>query len=84
RVILAHGEVTGHAHAIGAPKVALFMAEDPAGLAPRRFLLVGDGEGSAGAELKHEEHGTIALADGAYEVVIQREYHPEEIRQVVD
>ncbi len=76
RVVLAYGEVTGHAHAIRQSSAKLFMAEDPG----RRFLVI-DGEA---AELRHEEHGTIALAPGHYEVVIQREYSPEEIRQVQD
>ena len=46
RLILAHGEATGHAHAIRSPKASLFAA------AGRVFLAV-DGDCVA---LEHEEH----------------------------
>ena len=62
RVILAYGEVTGHAHAITEPHVALLEVGD------RRFLKVEEP-----AELHHEEHATLPVAPGVYEVIIQRE-----------
>lgn len=75
RVILAAGEVTGHHHAIRDADVALLELGD------RRFVSVGEG----GAELKHEEHSTIPVAPGSYEIVIQREYDDaEEFRRVQD
>ena len=37
-----------------------------------------------GATFVHEEHGPITLPPGNYQVTIQREYSPEEIRNVVD
>lgn len=85
RVILAYGEVTGHAHeviGVGAgvdnadavPAMELF--EEPDG---SRILVV-----KWDAVLKHEEHGAINLAPGGYEVVRQREYSPEAIRNVAD
>jgi hypothetical protein len=37
-----------------------------------------------GATFVHEEHGPITLPPGDYRVQIQREYTPEEIRNVVD
>jgi len=77
RVILAHGEVTGHAHAV------LTDAE-----AVEAFLADLDGEtylsAAAGATIGHEEHGTITLPPGVYRVVRQREYTPTEIRNVED
>jgi hypothetical protein len=76
RVILAHGEVTGHAHAIKAEGVALFS--DPKLMAI--FMTV---SGDAVA-LEHEEHDTIILQPGNYQVVRQREYSPEAIRNVAD
>ena len=106
RVILAYGEVTGHAHAFAKEdRVSLFMEQvnkvfegnasrfpgrqsSPVALQERepermpnvrRFLKV-DSEST----LLHEEHGTITVPKGLYEVVIQREYHPEAIRQVLD
>jgi hypothetical protein len=45
-----------------------------------RFLQIG----GDGAERRHEEHATIPLPAGLYRVRIQREYHPEAIRRVVD
>jgi hypothetical protein len=75
RVILAEGEVTGHHHAISDADVALVIGE-----MERRFLEVGDG----GATLVHDEHAGIAVAPGHYEVLIQVEYAPGELRRVAD
>lgn len=77
RIVLAHGEVTGHAHAIRTEKAALFRDPKLAAI----FLHV---TGDAPALLEHEEHSTIALAPGDYEIIRQREYSPEAIRQVAD
>ena len=74
RVILAHGEVTGHAHAIRDKGADLFQAATG-----ERFLVM-----QADGSLTHEEHGTIPLAAGTYQVIRQREYSPEEIRHVAD
>lgn len=68
RVILAYGEVTGHAHAIVAPDVELFTIGDLDEMAGR-FLRV-----EAEALLEHEEHDTIILPPGDYLVRRQREY----------
>ena len=65
RIVLAYGEVTGHAHAIhdsGALLLAAPGTED-------RFLRI-----MAAVELQHEEHATITLPPGDYIVRIQREY----------
>lgn len=77
RVILAYGEVTGHAHAITAtPTVKLLSVP---GLDDRFLHIGGDG-----AEVRHEEHATIPLPPGFYRVRIQREYRPQGIQRVVD
>lgn len=82
RTILAYGEVTGHAHQVVAavatddPVPAQQLFEEPDGT---RLLVV-----RRDAELRHEEHGTIALARGTYEVIRQVEYSPAEIRTVAD
>lgn len=74
RVILAYGEVTGHAHAIKEKEVE-FLEFDG-----RRFLMV-----TKLAQLTHEEHGTIKLDPGTYEVIQQREYEPGGLsRNVLD
>ena len=85
RIILAHGEVTGHAHeviavgAVSAPTVTgaparLFQEPDGA-----RLLVV-----DAPCALVHQEHGTVLLQPGSYYVIRQREYSPVEIRNVAD
>lgn len=83
RIVLAEGEVTGHAHAIRSRNATLFVADS---LAPanefnpdQAFLEV-----EKPAQVEHEEHDTINLKPGWYEVRRQREYSPEAIRQVAD
>jgi len=81
RIVLAHGEITGHAHALYEP----LTKSAPAGKArlwdagAERFLQVLET-----TALKHEEHAAIPLQPGIYRVVQQREYSPEEIRSVAD
>ena len=69
-VVLAYGEVTGHRHAIAEPHAELLALPDQE--IERRFLrIVGDK-----ALLEHEEHDTITLPPGTYQVIRQREYVP--------
>lgn len=81
RVILAYGEVTGHAHEVigvnnADPVPAMELFEEPDGT---RLLVI-----QHPAELRHEEHGAIALGGGTFEVRRQSEYSPEMVRQVAD
>jgi hypothetical protein len=69
RIVLAHGEATGHAHAIRAEGAALFR--DPHLMA--MFLTVTDEP----AALEHDEHDTIVLPPGRYRILRQREYSPD-------
>lgn len=65
RIVLAYGEVTGHAHAIEAPeKVATLTEAENA----RFLLLVKD------VDLVHEEHDTVTLPAGDYKVVQQETF----------
>lgn len=90
RIVLALGEASGHAHAIRDRDVVAFRmetAEQDVNRAMVDFIMVGGG----GAKLAHEydsgkkaEHDTLELAPGAYRVVQQREYSPEELRRVAD
>lgn len=74
RIVLAHGEATGHAHTVAEINASLIEIETG-----ERFLeIVRD------AELVHDEHNTIALAPGIYKVGRQREYQPEAPRFVAD
>lgn len=74
RIILADGEVTGHAHAIHNKAAVMYL------LATGARMLSLQHE----AMLQHEEHEKIVLPPGDYLVVRQREYSPEEIRNVAD
>lgn len=78
RIVLAHGEVTGHAHTVDATAAEEFTLAEVAGVV-RRFLRV-----ASDATVTHEEHAAIPLPPGIYEIVQQREYSPEAIRRVVD
>lgn len=74
-IILAYGEVTGHAHRIPHRSAKLYRDESDA-----RFL-----RATAPVTLRHEEHAPIKLPTGDYRVVIQKEYVPGELpRNVAD
>lgn len=75
RIILAYGEVTGHAHALPEADVELFETAQAAD----RFLRV-----RSLTTLTHEEHAPIDLPAGEYIVRRQREYSPEALRLVAD
>lgn len=77
RVVLAYGEITGHAHTVKDKRAALFRDPKLAAV----FMHV---SGDATVALEHEEHGTIEIAPGDYEIRRQREYTPEAIRTVAD
>jgi len=73
RVVLAYGEVTGHAHAIDASFATMYGIEDKDWLVAR-----------PGATLCHEEHSALVLDAGVYEVIRQREYQNQGWRRVSD
>lgn len=73
--ILAYGEVTGHAHKVETLEHAEVLEID-GGL----YLRVAE----EGVRIIHEEHAPVVLPKGNYEVEIQREYTPAEIRNVAD
>lgn len=73
RVVLAYGEVTGHAHALLSKTSTLYEWQGS------RLLEI-----TKPTDLTHEEHAAITLAPGVYKVTQQREYSPEAIRNVAD
>lgn len=78
RLVLAHGEATGHHHSFAlSERVALFREDGSGG---GLFLTIT----GAPAALEHQEHTALVLDPGHYQVVRQREYSPEEIRRVAD
>jgi len=76
RVVLAHGEVTGHAHVIRDSLVCFLRADSV-------FERVLDVMNPT-ALLTHEEHAPCTIAKGKYAVMIQQEYSPAELRNVAD
>lgn len=72
---ILEGEATGHIHRIAELDQAEVL-ECGEGL----FLSVGE----AGVSIIHEEHHTINLPAGTFEVIRQREYQPDSIRNVLD
>ena len=79
RIVLAHGEATGHAHAISSAAANLY--EMTGGLAdPSQRIL----SARELVELRHEEHSEIILPAGNWEIRRQKEYEPGAIRNVAD
>lgn len=76
RVILAYGEATGHAHAVIGD--VEFLAADLQEM-EGRFLRV-----EQEARVVHDEHDTVTLPPGDYEIARQREYQPEAPQWVAD
>jgi len=73
--ILAFGEVTGHCH-----KVENLNQAEVLEVGTDLYLRVSED----GVRIVHDEHAPIMLPAGNYEIKIQREYSPEEIRNVAD
>ncbi|MFD5746587.1 hypothetical protein [Streptomyces sp. NPDC127033] len=76
RLVLAFGEVTGHAHAVPGPGRLIRESGDAAGPV---YLHLPDG-----GRVVHEEHAAIPLPKGWFRVVRQREYVPGSVRLVAD
>ena len=76
RLVLALGEVTGHAHAFydDTYNVKLYVAHDGA-----RYLDVREP-----AELRHEEHSPARIPAGKYLLPQQTEYSAAALRRVAD
>ena len=74
-LVLARGEVTGHAHRVETDELAeLYDAGE------ELYLRV---EGSP-ARVVHEEHDTIELNPGSYRVWRQREYDPSTEERIIE
>jgi hypothetical protein len=69
--VIVEGESTGHAHRLTIGTIL----EGRAGL----YL-----KADQPTEVVHEEHHTIKLEPGYWQIIRQREYAPEGIRQVMD
>lgn len=78
-LVLAEGEVTGHHHRIADTSMGQLLVSPADAEDMRMWLSL-----SVEAPLVHEEHHTLTLPPGNYEVMIQKEYEPEGIRNVMD
>lgn len=87
RLVLAHGEVTGHAHAIYDYAQSAREIAD-ATIARARLWSAPDGtrylEVIEPVTLRHEEHTEHAIPPGVYKLPVQVEYTPAELRRVAD
>lgn len=81
RVVLAHGEVTGHAHAIASKSAILYETTDDAAAVSLGTRILA---ARADVALRHEEHKTINVPSGTWGVRIQRQYDAGEFRRVED
>ena len=89
KLIVEHGEMTGHGHRIADKNAIGFRAEtaEMAGRAGLDFVQVG----GSGATLKHEyadgrhaEHEPVFLLEGGWERAVQVDEDDEGAREVVD
>lgn len=84
---ILEGEVTGHIHRVADTQLAeaevyVFPAQASGEGSGEKLFLSVSAEG--GVSIVHEDHKTVELPPGNYEVVRQREYSPEAIRNVAD
>lgn len=96
RIVLAYGEVTGHAHAIYDHVQAAPTQQDEArateiaGAAIARAKLYSAANGDRYLQvvepvtLKHEEHTAHTLPPGIYKLPAQVEYSPAKLLRVAD
>jgi len=75
-LILAEGEATGHLHAVTKGNAELYEKD---GVMYLKVI-------SDVAELTHPDHKTLAIPEGDYEIITQREYQvgEEQYREVKD
>lgn len=97
RIVLAYGEVTGHAHAIAdhtvrtiGPEAAGEIVDAAIARAKTRarLLIAPSGERflevTETVHLRHEEHDEHAIEPGIYQLPSQMEYTAAELQRVAD
>jgi hypothetical protein len=79
RLVLAHGEATGHHHSFAfSERVALFREDGGGG------GLFGSVTGHAAEPLEHQEHAALPVSPGPIAVIRQRTYVASIARRVAD
>jgi len=74
---IAYGEATGHHHTLyGSPQAIIEGFDDK-----KYFRILGES-----VELRHQEHKTLKIEPGDYEITYEREYDyfEDEFKKVVD
>lgn len=76
-LVLAEGETTGHKHRFVGGQVQVFADETQA----PAYVQV-----TKASQLVHEEHKSLDIEEGTYQIVHEREFNPfeEEVRRVMD
>lgn len=74
-VILAYGEVTGHAHRINDENAVKYEIRLAEGI--EEYLSVVEGGGPA--SLTHDEHAMLTIPEGVYAILHQVEHSPGDI-----
>ena len=75
KLVLAHGEVTGHMHAIAEMDAEMFTEKDGT-----LYL-----RAPSGCTVTHQEHAPVTLPAGkTYRVIRQREYTSGMVQKVLD
>ena len=84
--ILEYGEVSGHSHQLTGDARAITVYSDPNTQQTADYVEIDATQLVNPVELVHEEHNTIQLDPGLYEVVRQRELNPydDAVRKVQD
>jgi hypothetical protein len=80
RLVLAEGEMTGHAHVVDDERASLHSVDRAATRSATWFLRVEEGEPVL---LVHQEHDALSVLPGVYEVRRQREYVPRQVSRWV-
>lgn len=97
RIVLAYGEVTGHAHAIAdhgqvarpiGPEAAAEIADAAIARFKAKLWQAPSGERflevTEPVTIRHEEHTAHTIQPGLYQVPTQVEYRPKELVRVAD
>lgn len=74
RPVIAYGEKTGHSHVVELAEAKEDIAITWITVGKERYL-----QSQAQMLLKHDEHRTLVLPEGAYKAVQQQRYTPEEM-----
>ena|SRR5882724_2205050 len=78
RIVLAHGEATGHAHEVISEDATLIHPEDMKAVGELILSVRSD------AEIVHQEHATIPIKRGNYRITRQMEYSQKAPQRVAD